>query len=373
MGFSVSIYLTVQLCIVLVVTLTSGLTVNHKAKYYSNTTLACDDTLLGLPYTTFKKFWTLPNGSVVQWSHAPDQKYQLGSFPGFNLTITNIDDADFGWYYCIILWDDYIYLIHSIKIGLNVNGADYESLYDAYKKNAIIGGIAAASTAVVLSLSCLVYWCRYSEVNNENKEGDKEKDKRCGTCKPCSSRTSSSSSISDSENTKDNEEREAIYVLDKAVKGFDEDIYTAYNSDTSSRGAVAVGFDLRRLSENSFKAGRSIFRRLDYNELEDSTSDDALPPPPPLMVDPVEETQVKASVLETYDQLPHGIRTSNSHETNVKAEKYDGIYANPDVEYMNPCSDTKDVLERQKSNNKEQLVDVLDSTEFQDQITDELL
>ncbi|XP_060605511.1 uncharacterized protein LOC132758011 [Ruditapes philippinarum] len=264
----------------------SSVEVEFKAEYFSNFTLTCDDKLLALPYTTFKKYWILPNGSVIQWWHESgnNSRYFVGESPDFNLTITNVDEEDFGWYYCVILWDNYIYLVHTLKIGLNVNGALYKDLLDQYRKSAIIGLIAGGVTAALLSLFCLLYWCRYSEVNTKN-DVKKEKAK----VKTKSNKNDDSSSDSNSKaNTDSTKENEAIYELDKAVKGYDDDGATVVGD-----GEIAVS--IRKEEDDSEDGGRPIqifepvsgTTEISQPEVPRCSDDDGdcnnviVPPPPP--------------------------------------------------------------------------------------------
>ena len=350
-----------------------ALTVEFKAKYYADTTLTCDAASLQLPYTTFKIYWALPDGSFLNWFYTGDEKYTVGEGPEFNLTINNIDDRDFGWYYCVILWDNYIYLTHSIKVGLNVNGADYEDMYDGYRNSALIGGIMAAGTAFLLALCCLVYWCRYSEVNMVNKPKK---------LKAPTSRSSSKSGSSDSSKGTVSAEQEAIYVLDKAVKGF-EGPYSLPSIDSSNVGHPAAGFDLRRLS--SFKGNNSP------NLSQGDDSEYTLPPPPPpppLMTSSMTE-QLLAQVIDTYDHVTRGVRTSTVTTTDGDIECHADIYAVPSESndhptYMNPEVDGHggfkeasacDQDELMETNDKAEIgaVDIVDSSEFQEQINDQIL
>ncbi|XP_045206675.2 uncharacterized protein LOC123558898 [Mercenaria mercenaria] len=272
----------------------SSVEVEFKAEYYSNVTLVCDDTLLGLPYTTYKKYWILPNGTALQWSYEPgnySSRFSVGESPGFNLTIANVDEDDFGWYYCVILWDNYIYLVHTIKVGLNVNGALYKELLDQYRKSAIIGLIAGAVTATVLGLFCLLYWCRYSEVNTENDEKREKLNKS-----DAKNDTSDENSKTD---TVYGEEKEAIYELDKAVKGYDDDATVAGD------GEVAIGLKVARddsLEEDGMPL--NLFEPIPaaveitqpkvarYSEDDGDCNNIVPPPPPPPLNDSFEETDV---------------------------------------------------------------------------------
>lgn len=317
----------------------ASLTVEYKAKYFTDTTLICNDTALQLPYTTFLKYWILPNGTLLQWSFPGDRKYKIGAAPGFNLTISNIDDPDFDWYYCVILWDNYIYLTHSIKVGLNVNGADYDDLYSVYKSSAVIGGIAGASVALILSLCCLVYWCKYSEVNTENKENTSTTVSDSKTC-----------SSADSCVSKNEAEQEAIYVLEKAVKSFDEETYKTHSQDSCA--SRRRGFDLRRLG--SF-TGDSL--------------EETLPPPPPLSSLSDDASQ-HAEIVDMYDRVPPGTRTS------VPQHGVEGdVYAQPSdcAAYINPGLELEEGEVETSLKTIIGAVDILDSSEFQEHIVDEHL
>lgn len=272
---------------------TSAITVEFQAEYFSNTTIQCNHRLLNLPYTAFKKYWITPNGTTIQWSHAPQNrsKFLVGETPDFNLTINYIDDADYGWYICVILWDNYIYLVHSMKIGLNVNGALYPQLSGHYLSNAIIGLIAGGSAAALIALLCLLYWCRYSEVNTENE------DKTEKTTESRGKKVKKNFTFSENTTLK---ETEAIYELDKAVKCFDD------NDIIIGEGEIALAFrNEAYIEEDAATDGmpRQIFEprseAAGLQGVEAFTEEDGggyaivptPPPPPPFLISKVHNSK----------------------------------------------------------------------------------
>ena len=102
---------------------------------------------------------------IIITKFSDDPKYHVGYPPAHNLTIRNLNHKEFGWYYCIILWDNYNYFADSVKVGLNIDGALYDDLYEEYKVKAITGSLAAAAVFIILSLSCAIwhYKCRKEE------------------------------------------------------------------------------------------------------------------------------------------------------------------------------------------------------------------
>ncbi|KAH3755162.1 hypothetical protein DPMN_189849 [Dreissena polymorpha] len=146
---------------------TDAVTVGFYGVYYGNTTVHCDDKALSMPYITYRKYWIIPNGSMLGWDHKPDDKYTVGVWPTFNLTIANLGDYDFGYYYCVVQWDNPRYVVHSIRIKLMPN---YETLVWGYGKRAIIGGLVSGVVTVIVTVTCLAYWCKFSEHNTINED-----------------------------------------------------------------------------------------------------------------------------------------------------------------------------------------------------------
>ena len=142
-------------------------TIDYKAEYYSNVTLFCNHEVLNLPYTPFKIYWILPDESVLQPNDVSRrEKYIVGKPPNYNLTIIKVNDDDFDRYYCVILWDNSIYLVHTILVDLELDG---ERFSEIYRRGVMIGGISAAATLTVLCALSLVYYFRYRGTGLEYK------------------------------------------------------------------------------------------------------------------------------------------------------------------------------------------------------------
>ena len=138
-------------------------TSKFQAAHASNTTLYCDYPHFKMTVTPWQIYWILPNETVIQPRFSGDMKYHIGHPPAYDLTIMNIDHLDFGWFYCVILWDNYHYLVDSVKVGLNIDGALYGELTEQYRQSALTGGLVAAVVFIVLVLGCLVWHIRYRE------------------------------------------------------------------------------------------------------------------------------------------------------------------------------------------------------------------
>lgn len=147
------------------------LTMKLQAAHNSNTTLYCNYPHFKMPVTPWQIYWILPNETVIQPRFAGDSKFHVGRPPAYNLTVMNLNHKDFGWFYCVILWDNWNYFVDSVKVGLNVDGAVYDELYEEYKAKVITGSIAAGSVFVILCLSCAIwhYRCGDEGIKAEEK------------------------------------------------------------------------------------------------------------------------------------------------------------------------------------------------------------
>lgn len=163
---SISILCPLLLCLV------SVFSEDIKEPYFKQVTLECtmNQTYpsLGIP----KRYWIFPNGKTYENdSNAPmcrKQKCWTMDSSGFNVTIKRINDEDFGVYYCVNVFDRKSILVE--RRGLNVDGPYFGDLLQQYKKNAMVGGIAAAVLFVVLACSCFLWNCRYNK--RKNIKGD---------------------------------------------------------------------------------------------------------------------------------------------------------------------------------------------------------
>lgn len=152
---------------------------NIKVEYFKPATLPCDDIRYNISTSTNstikKKYWILPTGKRIdQNSEAPVllgqiEQWKISASPNFTITLNKVDDIDFGYYYCIVVYDNYSIL--AIQQGLNIDGADFSSLIEQYKHNAMIGGIAAAVLFGTIAGLCIVWNFRFSK-----KKGASSKD-----------------------------------------------------------------------------------------------------------------------------------------------------------------------------------------------------
>ena len=141
-------------------------------EYYTDLTLNCGETEYNFTNTNpATKYWLLPNGDFMTETVPENKRIAIGAdMSNFTLTITKLDDPDFGWYYCIIVWTDHS--IDRIRHGVNVDGPFYGDLLDKYRHNAMIGGIAAGSLFVLLAGSCIIWHCRYRGRDDRSKVVD---------------------------------------------------------------------------------------------------------------------------------------------------------------------------------------------------------
>lgn len=149
-----------------------------KIRYFTDATMYCDHMDLNIssnPSEVNSLSWIFPDGSLVTQNPQLDlDKYKLSYLNdsngkqrifGYALNVFGVDDDQFGYYTCIVTTErigtgsgsssgD---VVNVIRWGLNVNGADFSQLLDEYKRDAIIGGIAAG-VALVLILGACIAW-----------------------------------------------------------------------------------------------------------------------------------------------------------------------------------------------------------------------
>ena len=163
-------------CCLCLVTL--SLAADVQVEYFTSVNLECDNNDLNLTYSNqfnvVKKYWILPSGDVINADSTPPivkakPQWTLSTdFSRFNLTLNRVDDADFGVYRCIVVYNNNSIAV--VSQGLNIDGPYYGHLAERYRKNAIVGGIAAGVLFVVIGGSCLIWQLRYSQRKNK-KEG----------------------------------------------------------------------------------------------------------------------------------------------------------------------------------------------------------
>lgn len=137
-------------------------------EYYTSVNLPCDDYTLN--YTTNNrnrqdmikhKFWILPSNEIVDNQTVRKNIELSTSWENFSLTIQRINDADFGYYTCIIVTDN-VLLTKSVRRGVNIDGPSFGDLDSKYRHNAMVGGIAAAIMFVLIGSTCLIWNFRFA-------------------------------------------------------------------------------------------------------------------------------------------------------------------------------------------------------------------
>lgn len=130
---------------------------SYKAEYFTNVSLPCNYTNHNLSYPAvpvpIKRYWVLPNGTVLPDTFPGDEKFYVEK-PDFNLFVARIDDPDFGWYHCALLWNNWDYKVDVIRIGLNEDGPYYERLLRELEKNLIIGSVCAGAFFIICMFGC---------------------------------------------------------------------------------------------------------------------------------------------------------------------------------------------------------------------------
>ncbi|XP_076468235.1 uncharacterized protein LOC143299035 [Babylonia areolata] len=149
-----------------------------KVRYYSSVTLTClppntNTTTFPDPSTT-QVFWMTPDATVLTESTPVEQfprnvRLVNDSVIGM-LRVSQVDDGTFGYYTCVMVKvkaddsnntdNNKVWLV---RWGLNVNGADFSQLEAQYRKNAVVGAIAAGVMIVLLGGACLLWHFRYSK------------------------------------------------------------------------------------------------------------------------------------------------------------------------------------------------------------------
>ena len=155
--------------LLLSMTLHASLAEEYQLEYYTELTLSCDVTEYNFTHSNpASKYWLLPDGNLTRETDDNNKRMVVGKdMTNFTLTLKRLDDPDFGWYYCIIVWNDNS--VSHIRHGVNIDGAFYGDLLDRYRHNAMIGGIAAAILFVILAGSCIVWHCRYHKRDDGNQ------------------------------------------------------------------------------------------------------------------------------------------------------------------------------------------------------------
>ena len=141
----------------------------YQLEYYTELTLSCDETEYNFTQTNpASKYWLLPDGNLTRETGEDNKRMAVGKdMTNFTLTLKRLNDPDFGWYYCLIVWGDHS--VSHIRHGVNIDGAFFGDLLDRYRHNAMIGGIAAGILFAILAGTCIVWHCRYQKHDDGNQ------------------------------------------------------------------------------------------------------------------------------------------------------------------------------------------------------------
>ena len=146
-----------------------------KVPYYSTVTLRCQEDP-AQPMGTGQVFWITPDNAVIQPSTPQSQlPANIVVPPGGHVSeinVTNVSDDSFGYYTCVMVTGSGEVML--ARWGLNVDGADFSDLEEQYRRNAVIGAIAAAVMVVVVGGACLVWHFRYSRRGQLSGRGAEE-------------------------------------------------------------------------------------------------------------------------------------------------------------------------------------------------------
>ncbi|KAH3843011.1 hypothetical protein DPMN_116517 [Dreissena polymorpha] len=147
---------------------TQGASESFKVEYYKNITLPCNFTKFGITYPglpwPFKKYWILPNATILDDTYAGDNKYTiirpLNNFYDFYLHIREASDAEFGVYHCLMIWENVNYRMNAIRVAVNEEGPYYQKKLEEFERNVLIGSIAAGGVVLLIFIACAICHCR---------------------------------------------------------------------------------------------------------------------------------------------------------------------------------------------------------------------
>lgn len=129
----------------------------------ANISLPCDFVYYNLssPTTTypFKKYWVLPNTTVVEDSFGTDGKFSVIELNvyNFSLFINGVEAQDFGTYECVMIWTNTAYESDVIRINLIEYNSDDDGSQDTSGMNILYGCIIGAGTvSVIMIMGCLL-------------------------------------------------------------------------------------------------------------------------------------------------------------------------------------------------------------------------
>lgn len=135
-----------------------------KVRYFSSTILPCQENRTVIPDTS-QIFWITPDATVLT-STTPEKDFPQNVKLAQNnlitqLNITEVSDSQFGFYTCVMVKTNSEVVL--ARWGLNVDGADFSHLEEEYRKNAVVGAIAAGVMIALLGGTCLIWHFRYTK------------------------------------------------------------------------------------------------------------------------------------------------------------------------------------------------------------------
>ncbi|ELU02408.1 hypothetical protein CAPTEDRAFT_208831 [Capitella teleta] len=126
-----------------------------------NATLDCE--MSTYPNDTIPMAWMLPDFTILPLNYT-SERLTVDEY-GYNLSITNVEKADFGLYHCMMITEDD--LTYMNRLGLNVKGPYFEDIWDKYETNFLIGVCAFGSFLFLALSSMYAYQHRWESTSDE--------------------------------------------------------------------------------------------------------------------------------------------------------------------------------------------------------------
>lgn len=138
---------------------------NVQAKYKEYKTLFCNDSRIK-DHEYAVKYWILPDLTILKDGHSisfptlDGIAYWNVTMNGKTLEIGLVQERHFGFYHCVVTINKETKIV---KKALNYHGPYFGNLWQIYKKNTMIGGIAGGSMALILICCSIFYTFKYNE------------------------------------------------------------------------------------------------------------------------------------------------------------------------------------------------------------------
>ena len=148
---------------------------NQQVKFGDDASLECKDRFIPKPDQV--QYWILPNNKVLQLGQTynvsdPIDKLSVWTVTGdgSRINLTNIREAHFGVYHCVMGVSPDFRDFRTVKVGLNYNGPYFGNLWTIYRRNVMIGGIASAVFLVIAATLYTIYKLRYRGEEEEEEQ-----------------------------------------------------------------------------------------------------------------------------------------------------------------------------------------------------------